>query len=74
MQIDILKIDIEGSEKEVFQHGYADWLPKIKVLIIELHDRMVPGASAAVFSAINQYDFSVDIKGENLVFTNNRLL
>ncbi len=70
-QIDILKIDIEGSEKEVFQNGYASWLPKVKVLIIELHDRMVPGASKAVFSAIDQYDFSMDIKGENLVFTNN---
>ena len=73
-QIDILKIDIEGSEKELFQNGYAGWLPKIKVLIIELHDRMVPGASKSVFNAVNQYDFSMDIKGENLIFTNNSLL
>ncbi len=72
-QIDLLKIDIEGSEKKVFESGYASWLPKVKVLIIELHDRMVPGSSAAVFKAINQYNFSVDIKGENLVFTNNDL-
>lgn len=72
-KIDLLKIDIEGSEKKVFESGYASWLPKVKVLIIELHDRMVPGSSASVFKAINQYNFSVDIKGENLVFTNNDL-
>jgi len=72
-RIDILKMDIEGSEKKVFEKGYEEWLPKIKVLIVELHDRMVQGSSSAVFKAVNQYDFSMDIKGENLVFTNNAL-
>lgn len=69
--IDLLKIDIEGSEKVVFESNYESWLPLVKVLIIELHDRMVPGASTAVFKAINKYNFSFDIKGENLVFRNN---
>ncbi|RYD77386.1 MAG: FkbM family methyltransferase [Sphingobacteriales bacterium] len=69
--IDLLKIDIEGSEKNLFENNFADWLPKVRVLIIELHDRMVPGSSKAVFSAINNYDFSVDIRGENFVFVNN---
>jgi FkbM family methyltransferase len=69
--IDLLKIDIEGSEKKLFEKNFEDWLPKVRVLIIELHDRMVPGSSKAVFKAINNYDFSVDIKGENFVFINN---
>lgn len=70
--IDILKLDIEGSEKEVFSEGYETWLPHTKCLIIELHDRMKNGCSKAVFAAISQYDFSFSIKGENLVFTNNQ--
>jgi FkbM family methyltransferase len=72
--IDILKIDIEGSEKEVFSFGYEHWLPVTKHLIIELHDRMKPGCSRAVFKAINTYDFSLSIRGENLIFVNNALV
>jgi FkbM family methyltransferase len=73
-QIDILKMDIEGSEKEVFSDNYDFWLPKTKCLIIELHDRMKKDCSTAVFRAILNYDFSLNIKGENLIFTNNRFL
>jgi FkbM family methyltransferase len=69
--IDILKIDIEGSEKEVFSGEIESWLPKTKCLVIELHDRMKPGCSKAVFQAINQFDFSLSIKGENLIFINS---
>lgn len=69
--IDILKLDIEGSEKEVFETGFEQWLPKVKVLIIELHDHMKKGCSRSVFNAVNQYDFSFDMKGENIIFTNN---
>jgi FkbM family methyltransferase len=71
--IDILKIDIEGSEKEVFSAGYEHWLPKTKCLVIELHDRMKPGCSDSVFAAIANYDFSKSIKGENLVFINSTI-
>lgn len=69
--IDILKLDIEGSEKEVFEENYESWLPKTKVLIIELHDEMKKGCSQSVFKAIGKYDFSFDAKGENVIFTNN---
>lgn len=68
--IDILKIDIEGCEKVIFSAPDLSWLAKVSILIIELHDRMMPGSSAAVFRAIGQYNFSLQIKGENLVFTN----
>ena len=68
--IDILKLDIEGSEKEVFSAGFENWMPKTKVIIIELHDAMKPGCSRAVFAAVNKYNFSFNIKGENIIFTN----
>jgi FkbM family methyltransferase len=68
--IDILKMDIEGSEKEVFSVGTEKWLPITKCLIIELHDRMKSGCSQAVFKALAHYNFECSIKGENLVFVN----
>lgn len=73
--IDILKMDIEGSEREVFSGNFHQWLPNIRCLIIELHDRMKPGCSKAVLGAINQYNFSLEVRGDNLIFYNqNRQL
>lgn len=69
--IDILKLDIEGSEKEVFEENFESWLPVTKVLIIELHDNMKKRCSRSVFNAVNKYDFSFDMKGENIFFRNN---
>ena len=73
-KIDILKLDIEGSEKELFETNFEDWLPKTKILIIELHDAMKTGCSKSVFNAISKYDFSFSIKGENIIFTNNAII
>lgn len=74
-RIDILKLDIETSEKEVFSKNYSKWLSKTKVIIIELHDRKKSGCSKAFFEAINQtlhhYDFFTS--GENVVIINNDL-
>lgn len=71
--IDILKLDIEGSEKEVFEAGYEYWLPRTKAIIIELHDHMRAGASKALFNAIGKYDFSFNMQHENLIFINRQL-
>jgi FkbM family methyltransferase len=66
--LDIVKMDIEGSEKEVLEAGdLHEWLSVCKVLIIELHDRMKKGTSAALFRALLQYDVQVELLGENLV-------
>lgn len=72
--IDILKLDIEGAEKEIFRTGFESWLPKTRLLIVELHDRMVPGCSKALFEAITNYDFSCETRWENLIFFNDRLM
>ncbi len=72
-RIDILKMDIEGSEREVFSIDTEHWLPITKCIIIELHDRMKDGCSMAVFKALSQFNFECTIKGENLVFINKDL-
>lgn len=73
--IDILKLDIEGSEKELFEEGFEKWLPRTKYIVIELHDRLRQGCSKAFFSAISKFDFYyAGRKGENLVFANRLLI
>jgi len=65
--IDILKLDIEGAEKEVFSANYEEWLNKVNIVIIELHDRMKEGCSKAFFSSIKKYNFNITFKGENII-------
>ena len=69
--IDLLKIDIEGAEKELFSSNYEDWLPKTKLLAIEVHDRLRPGTSTALIKALAKFDFSIFAYGESLVCVNN---
>ncbi|MDP1974289.1 MAG: FkbM family methyltransferase, partial [Sediminibacterium sp.] len=72
--IDLLKIDIEGAEKEVFESNYEYWLPLTKSIVIELHDQMKKGCSKSVFAAISKYNFSFSFSDENLVFINDDLI
>ena len=48
--IDLLKLDIEGSEREVFE--VCDWQERVDSVVVELHDRFVPGCSEAVDQAL----------------------
>ncbi len=72
--IDLLKIDIEGTEKNIFETNYEKWLPFTKVFFVETHDRMKKGCSAAVFTAANKYNFSCTVAGENFLFVNEDLM
>ncbi len=74
-EIDILKLDIEGSEKEVFAAPDVDeWLPKVKLLVIELHDRMKLGCSYEFFKAVSKYKWFFAFRGENLIFIRESLM
>jgi FkbM family methyltransferase len=44
--IDLLKLDIEGAEIEVFES--CPWIKNVHVIAIELHDRVRPGCSSVV--------------------------
>ncbi len=44
--IDILKMDIEGAETEVFE-TCEPWIGKVGLLAVETHDRFKPGCSEA---------------------------
>lgn len=73
--IDLLKIDIEGAEKELFESNYENWIPITKCIIIELHDGMKMGCSKSFFSAISKYNFSFHkMNGGNSLFVNRNIL
>jgi FkbM family methyltransferase len=71
-EVDILKIDIESAEKEVFEVISKDFLKKVKIIIIELHDRMKMNCSKTFFNAIADFDYVLEFKGEYVVcYLNN---
>lgn len=55
--IDILKVDIEGSEKEVFE-CCGKWIDKVGVLVVEFHDRWKTGCSETVRNAAKDFPIS----------------
>lgn len=44
--VDILKLDIEGGEKDVLENS-GEWIGNVGVLVAELHDRIIPGCEEA---------------------------
>ena len=74
-QVDILKIDIETSEQKLFLKNYEPWLPKVRMIIIELHDWLKPGCSRAFFEAINKTikNYTYSVCGENTIIENKDL-
>ncbi len=63
-RLDILKIDIEGAEREVFSEA-APWLGRVDALIVELHEHMKPGCNRNFYDATNDFP-SRWSRGENV--------
>jgi FkbM family methyltransferase len=53
-RIDILKIDIEGAEREVFSDTSA-WISKVDTLIVELHEHMKAGCNRNFYNGSNGF-------------------
>jgi len=68
-QIDLLKVDIEGSEVNVFGSGFSSWLPKVRNICIELHG---PQCEETFFHALQDFDYELGRSGELTVCTNLR--
>ncbi len=68
-KIDILKIDIEGSEIEILNDHHL-WLPQVDNIIIELHDRFRPGCKDKLEEALTEYSYNRFESGESVVIRN----
>jgi FkbM family methyltransferase len=70
-RIDVLKIDIEGSEIQVLNHSQA-WIDVVDTMIIELHDRFQPGCTESLQNAVMNHRYDQSESGESLVLRNIR--
>ena len=46
--LDLLKLDIEGAEYDVFTREPERWLSRVHMILVELHDRYRPGCTEAM--------------------------
>lgn len=71
-RIDLLKMDIEGAEKEVLENCHP-WINKTSSLTIELHDRFKPGCSKS-FIECAKYFNKVWQQGENFFISKDNAI
>ncbi|MGN6533254.1 MAG: FkbM family methyltransferase [Ginsengibacter sp.] len=62
-KIDLLKLDIEGSETELFTWNYESWLSIVKNLLVETHNWINPESETSVMNATKGLTF-VGMNGE----------
>jgi FkbM family methyltransferase len=55
--IDLLKLNIEGAERELFAAPDLSWLHHVDTIMIEVHDWIAPGSSMALYRALATSQF-----------------
>lgn len=66
--VDVLKVDIEGAEREVFSQAES-WIRQVRMIIVETHDQLCSGCSEAVESVARRNGFRWSEYGENTILT-----
>jgi FkbM family methyltransferase len=66
-KVDIIKIDIEGAEKELFESN-TDWIGRTRYLIIETHDRFKNDSTKTVFHTLENFSYKMKVLNQNLIF------
>ena len=71
----ICKVDIEGGEEFLFSKN-TEWVARFPVIIVELHDWMLPWQrnSRNFLKRIANLDFDIIWRGENMFCFNYNLL
>lgn len=67
-RIDLLKMDVEGSEYEIFNSRDLDWLDVCQAIVIETHDHIVEGSDELVNRILLGRGFVKSTYGENQLF------
>jgi FkbM family methyltransferase len=68
-EIDILKLDIEGAEKVVFQTSDTSWIRRVRCIIFECCDADDHGTTIDIYAALQASGarFNSHLCGENIV-------
>lgn len=73
--IDIVKLDIEWAEKEVFENeNCQDRISNTNIIIVELHDWMKKWCWQSFYNATSKHDFFQIINWENIILIRNDIL
>jgi FkbM family methyltransferase len=64
-RVDLLKIDIEGAERELFEAA-GDWIHRVRAIVIELHDQQTPGCEEAFTKATRDFQIR-NTHGEHVI-------
>lgn len=62
--LDLLKMDIEGAELDVLSLAPERWLPRVRMIMVELHERYRKGCAAALDRVIRAGHYRVTRSGE----------
>ena len=70
--VDLLKMDIEGAESEIFKssNAVAEWLPHIKILAVEIHDEF--DCRDRILNILSSKQFDIEYHGELVVGINQK--
>jgi len=68
-RVDLLKVDIEGAEKWLFNESADEWLPKVKTILVEFHEFIEAGSSIRPFQKLLATGFVCAPRGEGFLFT-----
>lgn len=73
--IDVLKIDIEGAERQLFDLSSDKWIANVSCFIIEVPDNDSPGTTQMIYRAFERNGINVNtyVNGENIVFVRAEL-
>lgn len=69
--VDLLKVDIEGSEKQVFECSRG-WIDQVQVVMAELHDHLQDGCTTAFEAATSGFQGQAS-RGETIMVSNHVL-
>lgn len=64
-RVSILKLDIEGGERDILNDS-SDWIDSVDTMMVELHDRFLPGCSEAFEKASSGFGH-FDVSGEKRI-------
>ena len=67
--VDLLKLDIEGAEDDVFERA-GEWLGAVKCIVIEFHEQIRPGSEGRIRQKISgSWAYREICRGENVAIT-----
>jgi hypothetical protein len=69
-QVDLLKIDVEGAEYEIFESISSDDLKRFKHLLIEFHNNH-GGRINQIIEKIKSANFEIDLRDDDTRFKAN---